>query len=397
MTTDQSAASERFQTDRVVSLSAGHAVHDTYSAFLAPLLPLFIANFGLSKTEAGLLSVFYQGPSLLQPFIGNLADRVHLGTFVVLAPAVTAVAMSLLGIAPSYGVIALLLVLSGVSSAFLHAVGPVMTGRVSGRKLGRGMSFWMVGGEMARTLGPILVVSAVGWLTLRGTPWLMVGGLITSAVLYVRLRNVSGLAADGAGAPSWRPALQSMRPLLAPLTGLLLVRSFMAAMLATFLPTFLSEEGASLWSAGVALSVLEGAGIVGALLGGSISDRLGRKAVLLTSMVVTPLLIFVFLAVSGWWQWPLLVLMGFSCLCVTPVIMALVQESYPENRALANGIYMAVSFLLSSGAVVALGAVGDLLGLRWAFWASAVVALLGSPVVLLLPATQRREQAGSTP
>jgi FSR family fosmidomycin resistance protein-like MFS transporter len=92
-------------------------------------------------TEAGLLTVFMQGPSLLQPFIGHLADRISLRTFVILAPAVTATMMSLLGVAPGYAVLALFLVAVGFSSASLHAVGPVIAGNLSGRSLGRGMGF----------------------------------------------------------------------------------------------------------------------------------------------------------------------------------------------------------------------------------------------------------------
>ena len=60
------AESEQFETDRVLTISAGHAVHDTYTGFLPPLLPAFIEAFSLTKTEAGLLSVFNQIPSLLQ-------------------------------------------------------------------------------------------------------------------------------------------------------------------------------------------------------------------------------------------------------------------------------------------------------------------------------------------
>jgi FSR family fosmidomycin resistance protein-like MFS transporter len=77
--------------------------------------------------------------------------------------------------------------------------------------------------------------------------------------------------------------------------------------------------------------------------------------------------------------------MGFTALSVTPVMMALVQESFPENRALANGVYMSLSFLLSSGVVVVLGAMGDLFGLRRTFTASAIITLLGLPLILLLP------------
>jgi FSR family fosmidomycin resistance protein-like MFS transporter len=379
------AETEQFQTGRVLTISAGHAVHDTYTAFLPSLLPVFIANLSLSMTEAGLLTVFMQGPSLLQPFIGHLADHVSLRTFVILAPAVTAAMMSLLGVAPGYAVLALFLVAVGLSSASLHAVGPVIAGNLSGRSLGRGMGFWMVGGELGRTLGPIVIVSAVHLLTLEGTSWLMIGGLLTSAILYFRLRDVAGRPRNAGQGLPWRRALWGIGPLLAPLAGIIVARSFMVSALTTYLPTFLSEEGADLWFAGASLSVLEAAGVVGALLGGSISDRLGRRLVLFVSMLATPFLMFVFLAVSGWLQFPLLLMMGFTALSVTPVVMALVQESSPKNRALANGLYMSLSFGLRSGVVVVLGALGDLFGLRLAFTTSAIIPLLGLPLILLLP------------
>jgi len=176
-----------------------------------------------------------------------------------------------------------------------------------------------------------------------------------------------------------------MGPLLVPLVGIIVVRSFMVSALTTYLPIFLSEEGADLWLAGVSLSVLEAAGVVGALLGGAMSDRLGRRLVLFISMLTTPLFMFVFLVVDGWVQFPLLLVMGFTALSVTPAVMALAQESLPENRALANGVYMSLSFGLRSGVVVVLGALGDLFGLRLAFIASAVIPLLGLPLILLLP------------
>jgi FSR family fosmidomycin resistance protein-like MFS transporter len=383
--THPAAETEQFQTGRVLTISAGHAVHDTYTAFLPSLLPVFIANLSLSMTEAGLLTVFMQGPSLLQPFIGYLADRVSLRTFVILAPIVTAVMMSLLGVAPGYVVLALFLVAVGLSSASLHAVGPVIAGNLSGRSLGRGMGFWMVGGELGRTLGPIVIVSALHLLTLEDTPWLMIGGFLTSAILYIRLRDLPARPPNAGRGLPWRRALRGMGPLLVPLAGIIVARSFMVSALTTYLPTFLSEEGADLWFAGASLSVLEAGGVVGALLGGSISDRLGRRLVLFVSMLATPFLMFVFLAVSGWLQFPLLLMMGFTALSVAPVVMALVQESSPENRALANGLYMSLSFGLRSGAVVVLGALGDLFGLRLAFTVSAVIPLLGLPLILLLP------------
>lgn len=377
-----------FQTGRVLTITAAHAAHDTYTAFLPPLLPAFISKLTLSKTEAGALTVFLQAPSVLQPYIGHLADRVSLRYFVILAPAVTAVMMSLVGVAPRYAVLALLLTVVGFSSAAFHAVAPVVAGRLSGHSLGRGMGLWMVGGELGRTIGPLVIVTALNFVTLEGTSWLMVFGLAASLLLYVLLKDVPARPPETRQGLSFRQGLHTIRPLMVPLVGIITARVFMLAALTTYLPIFLTEEGESLWLAGMSLTLLEAAGVAGALVGGSMSDRLGRRVVLFVAMLTTPLFMLVYLAVQGWIRFPLLLILGFSSLSVAPVIMALVQESFPENRALANGLYMALSFVIRSGAVMALGVIGDLFGLRLAFVASAIVPLVGLPLVALLPRGQ---------
>ncbi len=379
------AVEERFQMGRVVTISGGHAVHDTYTAFLSPLLPAFIEALHLSKAGAGFLTFFVRGPSLFQPFIGHLADRISLRYFVILAPAVTAVAMSLLGIAPSYLVLALLLTVAGLSSASLHAVGPVMAGAVSGKNLGRGMGIWMVGGELGRTLGPIVVVTAVQFLSLEGTPWLMIGGILASALLYIRLKDVSGRPCTSDQDRPWRKALRSMSPLMKPLAGVIAVRSLMSASVMVYLPVFMTERGANLWLAGASLSIVEIAGVLGALSGGALSDLLGRRTVLAMAMIVSPLSMLLLLSLDGWAVFPVLLVLGFSTLSTTPVIMALVQESFPEFRALANGVYMAVGFSIGTAGTVLLGALGDWVGLPTAYTVAAVVMLLGTPLLRLFP------------
>lgn len=376
-----------FETGRVLTMTVGHWVHDTYQAFLAPLLPVFVEKLSLSTAQAGFLSVCLQIPSILQPFIGYLADRLSLRYFVIVSPAVTAITMSLLGVMPGYGFMILLLLVSGVSSASLHAVGPVMTGRVSGPALGRGMGFWMVGGELGRTVGPLVAVTALSVLTLRGMPWLMIGGLAASMLLYVRLRDIP-VRSEHAGSEAerhWVRALRSMGIMLLPLGGIIFARAFLISALTIYLPLYLHQEGSSLWLAGASLSILEGAGVVGAFAGGALSDRFGRRRVLASCLVLAPLLMLAFLATHGWVRFPLLLLMGGPALAVTPVIMAMVQESFPENRALANGIYMAASFGLRAVAILLLGVAGDHLGLRTGFLLSALAPLATVPLVARLP------------
>lgn len=390
---------ERFQAGRVAIIATSHTAHDTAQGFLPTLLPLFIQNLYLSKTQAGLLEFFLRWPSVLQPVFGYIADRVSLRFVVILAPAVTTAAMSFLGIAPNYLTLALLLLAAGLSSAAFHAVAPPIAGRLSGSSLGRGMSIWMVGGELGRALGPLVVVTALRFLGLRGMPWLTIAGLLVSLSLYMLLRNVSDPRGKAAQGLPLRRALQRMKPVMLPVVGILVTRAFMSGSVPTFLPTYLTEQGAALWFAGISLTVLETAGIVGAFLSGSLSDRLGRRTVVFITVLTPPIFLFLFLSGAGWVRFPLLVLLGFTLLSITPVLMALVQESFPENRALANGLFVSTNFIIRSVAAVAVGALGDLLGLRRAFVVTAVIALLGLPLVALLPKreTTNRQPTSGTP
>ncbi len=371
-----------FQTEQVLTIVGGHFVHDVFSAFLSPLLPLIIERLSLSLTLAGSLWGFIQIPALLNPFIGYLADRVSLRYFVILSPAVTATLMSCLGLAPSYLALAILLFTAGVSVAAFHAPAAPMIARISGHRLGKGMSLFMAGGELGRTVGPLLAVWAVSTWTLDGLYRMMVLGWAASLVLYWRLRNIP---ARSDKRQNLRAMLPAARRLFVPLLGVIIPRQVMLTALAVYLPTFMSMEGASLWVAGASLSVWELAGVGGALMGGTLSDRLGRKAVLLVVIISSALLMLVFLNVSGWLFGLVLLALGFTSLSSAPVILAIVQEHFPHNRAMANGLYMSMTFLVRPLAALAIGWLGDNFGLRLAFFWTAVISLLAIPAIFLLP------------
>jgi len=273
-----------FDAAGVLTVSAGHAAHDIFTAFLQPLLPLFIATLALSNIEAGLLTVFLSWSSLLQPFLGHLSDSFNLNQLVVVAPAMTAVVMSLTGVAPTYGVLVVLLLVAGLSSASLHTVGPAVVGKLSGSRLGRGMGLWMVGGELGRTLGPLIAVTAASLLGLARLPWLLVLGVVTSILLHQRLRGISDRVTEAGKGLSWRAVIEGMGSLALPVAGITVARSFAAVSPTTYLPILLTEQGSNLWFAGLSLSIFELAGVGGALVSGSISDGRGRRLVLLISV-----------------------------------------------------------------------------------------------------------------
>ncbi|RKY75832.1 MFS transporter [candidate division KSB1 bacterium] len=385
LNTEHLNSENTFKTSGVAALSAGHATHDTYTGFLPALLPLFIKYLFLTKTEAGLLSVFTQAPSLVQPVIGHMADKKNLYKIVFFTPAIAAVLMSLTSMASNFWILALILVLVGFNSSAIHAVGPVITGKLSGNNLGKGMSFWMVGGELGRTLGPVIVVSAVHIAGFKNIYWLMFAGIAMSVFLYARFKKLTIEHVKHPDSLPLKKALLQMRRIMIPLSVFLFIRSFMMVSITTFLPIYLTERGEGLFFAGAALSILEAAGMAGALSGGSLSDKLGRRVVLFSSAVSASLLMLIFTLSKGIFMLPVLLLLGFAAFSITPVIMALVQESFPANRALANGVYMAASFVLRSVVVVVVGVLGDRLGLQTAYFVSSAAMAAGIIVIFFLP------------
>ena len=375
-------AEEEFQTGEILTISGGHFIHDIYTGFLSPLLPVIIEKLSLSLTAAGSLNAVLMLPALLNPFIGYLADRVSLRYFIILAPAVTGTLISLMGLAPSYLTMSLLLFMTGFSVAAFHAPAPAMIGRISGKQVGKGMSFFMASGELARTVSPLIAVWAVSLWTLDGIYRMAFLGWATSLVLFWRLHRVSARPNQPGSVRALVPVLRSVFP---PLLVIVFFRNFLNVGLATYLPTYMKFGGASLWVAGAALAVYELAGVAGALSSGTLSDRLGRKPVLLVGIVSAAAFMIIFLNVEGWLIVPILLALGFTTLSTPPVLMAVVQEHLPNNRALGNGLFLSAAFLIRPISILAIGFIGDTYDLRTAYYLSALISLLAIPAIFKVP------------
>jgi len=379
----QSSEQEQFQTSQVLPIVGAHFVQDLYTACVAPLLPVFIEKFTLSLTQAGALTAALQIPAVLNPFIGYLADKVSLRYFVIFAPAVTATLVGLMGFAPGYFALILLLFTAGVSVAAFHAPAPAMVARASGKQVGFGMSLFMSGGATAYAVGPLLAVWAVSTWTLEGFWRTAVLGWAATLILYWRLR---GLSARTERPGSLRAIIPQAVSFFLPLGLYGLFGTPLLECLSTYLPTYMSGEGSSLWVAGASLSISMIAGVGGVLLSGPLSDRLGRRWVLLIAAVSSSLLMLAFLNVEDWLVIPVLFLLGFTSHSTTPVMLAMVQEHFPRNRAAANGFYMLIFFMIRPLGTLLVGILGDQLGLDTAFFWSAIISLLSVPFVLAIPA-----------
>ncbi|RLC57061.1 MAG: MFS transporter [Candidatus Cloacimonadota bacterium] len=377
---------KKFQFGNVLTVSFAHLSHDIYSAFLAPLLPLLISKLGISLSMAGLLDVTRKLPSLFNPFVGLIADRVCVRYFIIITPAITGITMSLLGTAPSYPILLILLFVAGISNTLFHVPSPVMIKHVSADQIGKGMSYYMLGGELARTLGPLLITAAISWWGLEDSWRVMPLGIIASIILYLKLKNISinkdfQRKKKETGA---RETFKKLIPFFLIIFGITIFRAAMKLALTLYLPTFLTQQGNTLWLAGISLAVLQFSGAIGTFFAGPISDKFGRKNILLITSIVNPILMWIFISANGSFMIPLLIIMGFFLFASGPVLLALVQDTDSDHPSFVNGIYMTISFGVSSLMVLLIGFLGDSFGLIITYKICAIVSIASIPFIIML-------------
>lgn len=378
------AASSAFETGKVVLLSAGHFIHDTYPAFLAPLIPLLKEKLALSNALAGSLATFLRSSSLVQPFIGYLADRISARWFVILAPGTSALFMSLLGASPSYLLLLPLLVMTGLSHAAYHAPAPAMIATVSGDRVGKGMSLFMMGGELGRAAGPLIIITAVGWFGLEGSYVAALPGLLAS-VMMARMLRPTPRPVRRDGEFGLRALLVERRRPLGVLLAFVAIRAIVVGSVTVFTPAYLMSRGMTLVQAAAGYALFELAGAAGALAGGTLSDRMGRRRTLIATQLLSVPFFYVLVTGPADLVAPFLALTGFLVLSGSPVVLALVQELLPEARSTASGLYFSLNYIATGLAAVLFGVLADALGLERAFALLAFAPLLTLPLAMLLP------------
>ena len=375
---------KKFNTFNVTLLSFSHFVHDIYTSIFPPLLPLIIEKLSLSLSQAGMLSTVLQLPSVLNPFMGVFVDRHRLERWlIVLAPTMTAIPMCLIGAANSFFMLLVLLFVAGTSVALYHVPAPVLTAQEAGDKKGRGMSFYMAGGETARALGPVIAVGLISVLSLETFYPVALLAVITSVILHFTLPPLEKRE-HTAKKITIMSVVKETKHVFYPVSGILISRSFMHSAMGIFLPVFIERQTGNIYLAGAGLALYETFGIAGVLFSGTLSDLLGRKKVLFWAIVTAPVALILFIYTSGLTQILMLAVSGFTIIAVTPVMLAIIQENANGNPSSANGLFMMVAFFSRAVAIMIVGFLGDIIGLEYMYVACGIVGFAGLPFLLKL-------------
>lgn len=378
-----------FSRGKVALMAFGHCTNDIYMSFISPLLPLLISKFNLSLTLAGVLATFLSiSAAGGQPLFGYLSDKFPGRLFAALGPLFFAVFIGMIGLAPTYSLIALLLVLGGLSSAAFHPQAAVMAAAASGKSRAFGMSIFIAGGRVGYALGPIIAASVASAIGLKNIYVAIVPGLVISFLLYKYSPAVERAGKRGASTNLVWDLRQNFKPLF--LTWLIEVLriTVMIGML-TFLPVYMQHKGLSLIIGGASVSLFSFSGGLGSILGGYLSDRLGRKTIILYSMLFSPLPLIAFFQTSGATSAIFLTLAGLVLLSSLAVTLAMAQELIPQNASFASGLIMGWAWFVGGIALTIIGWLADHIGIALALELLAILPVPAFFLAISLPGPLR--------
>jgi MFS transporter, FSR family, fosmidomycin resistance protein len=168
-------------------------------------------------------------------------------------------------------------------------------------------------------------------------------------------------------------------------------RSMTQNALLTFLPLYLARElGYSVMLIGASMFALQAAGFAAAPVAGHLSDRMGRRSVVMTSMGLTAV-VLLFMAFAG--KSPIFIafiaVLGFVLYALRPVLQAWLLESTPKNMGGSSiGILFGAQSLGSSIAPLIGGVIADRYGLGATFYFLAGTIVCANLLILLMPNTE---------
>ncbi len=374
----------------MAALSSGHLATDLAQGALPALLPFLAVRFDLSYTMVGALVLAATfSSSLIQPAFGLWSDARGALWLLPTGVAVAGIGMAFASVAPSYGLVLLGVLVSGLGVAAYHPEGSKFASYVSGDRRASGMSLFSVGGNVGFALGPLLAsffVITLG-LGLDGGALLVLPGLVVAAFLLIALPHLAAFV-PGREAQAQRAAAGNNWRGLSLLLAIVGLRSLAHMGLFTFIPLYEISRGNGAGYGTRLLALFLFAGALGTLLGGRLADRVGRRAVLLGSFVVSMPLILVYVLVGGIAGAVALTLSGAAVIGTFGVSLVMSQEYMPGRVGMASGLSIGFAIGLGGIAALTLGALADAVDLQTAVLTTALGPALCIALTLLLPSSR---------
>jgi FSR family fosmidomycin resistance protein-like MFS transporter len=382
----------------ILILSLSHLFTDLTGSALPAMMPFLKNTHQMSYTAVGaVIMVSNMTSSIIQPLFGYLSDKMEMKWLLPVSIILTYIGFSFLGLASSFLVLLILVIINGLGIAVYHPEGTKIMHYFTGSRMATGMSFFQVGGNLGMALGPLFITYAIALADLSGTLFYLLLGIPMLGILLLFSKELtlpvgsekSDLREKRGGSP---PAGEnrgwgSMSLLVFAVS----MRSWAHMGLITFVPFYYIHvlKGDAITAGRLVFVFLMG-GVAGTLIGAAIADKIGHKYYFSLSMILSVPLLFLFLQVRGIWVFIILFLVGLLLISSFSVTIVMGQMILRNRLGMASGLTM--GFVIGMGGVGAglLGIVADSWGVMTVLKLIAYMPAVGLIPALMIPYHSKR-------
>jgi len=375
----------------LLALSGMHMLNDIIQSTVSASYPMLKADLGLSFAQIGMISLIYQlSASVFQPLVGLFFDRHPFAGSLWLAT--TFSMLGLLGMAFSNNLVSICTSVSvlGIGSSIIHPEASRITSLASGGKRGFAQSIFQVGGNFGGSIGPLLVALLVAPYTRERIALFAICSLYSYFIGRVVYRWYKVYLND----PSSRrkTAELKQRPLnlhttilvIFVICVLIISKYIYLESLRSYYTFYLIDKfGISIQASQIFLFVFLFATAAGTLAGGPLGDRIGRKYVILISILGTAPFSLAMPHSPLWLTVMLSFCAGFVLSSAFPAILLYAQELLPNRLGLVSGIFFGFAFGVGGIVSAILGNLIDSYGISTVYNLVCFSPLIGLVAVLL--------------
>lgn len=380
------------------AISSVHLLNDSMQSVVAALFPIFEESLNLTYAQVGWIAfTLNMTSSVMQPFVGLVSDKRPMPWLLPIGMLCSMGGMAGLAFAPNFALLLLSVVFIGLGSAVFHPEGSRVVHLAAGNRRAFSQSIYQVGGNFGQALAPLMTIFIFVPLGQRGAAW---GMLLAAAAIAILFKVVpwysAQLAAEGAVKMKKkaveRKPLHSKQVVMFALTILFIVvfaRSWYSAAITNFYQFYAKENyELTISAAQVPLFLFMAAGVIGTFFGGIMADRIGRKKMMLISIVgAAPFALIIPYLPLGW-VYPAIAVLGFILQSGFAVSVVYAQELMPGKVGTASGLITGLAFGMGALGSVVLGNIADSQGMAYVMIACSFLPLIGV-LSFLLPKDQR--------
>jgi len=406
MSTITAGAAPRSTFREVWLISAGHMMTHWYPATFYVLLPLIGNELGLSFSQIGSIMTCQAAAGAISNLPGGMAvDLVgRKGLLMAVALSWIGLPYLVMGLSHSYWMLLGCAALVGIGNNLWHPTAIPLLAQSHPQRSGLVVSIHAMGGHLGDAIAPPVVGAMLAVLSWRDVVIMnFIPGVIASVLLLMALGQSGSarMAPDPAQAKPRKaaPSLDGVMSLLADRTVVTLslgsaMRAMTAMTLLAFLPLFLAKEMnySPVWIGNV-LFALQAAGFVAAPVCGHLSDRMGRRNIIMTSMAMSGV-VLLFMAFAG--NSPAFALfvavLGFFLFATRSVLQAWLLDATPRHLAGTTiGILFGAQAVGGAIGPLAGGLIADYWGITATFYFLAATIVIANLFILITPEEIRKE------